>query len=158
MFLNDNYIMLYLYKKYNIIIIMKTSSFFEKYVKPYQKYELEASQRIKKKFNVEIVNFNNDNKYDFIDNKNIKYEVKYDGYSNISNNFFIEFYAYGKESGINITNSEYYIITDGNLYLLINTCKLKKLIENCQIKYTKDGLTIGNIISKDIIINNSIII
>lgn len=137
---------------------MKASKFYKKFVKPFEKYEVEAANRIKNKYNVDIVNFNNDNRYDFIDSNNVKYEVKYDGYSNISNNCFIEFIGYGKPSGISVTESKYYIITDGNQYLLIETDKLKKLIVNWPSKFTKDGLTAGYIISKTIIINNSIII
>ena len=133
-------------------------NFYKKFVEPYQKYEIEASKRIKKKFNVEIVSFNNDNKYDFIDNNNIKYEVKYDRYSNISNNFFIEFYGYGKPSGIKTTEAHYYIITDGDVYLLISIDELMKIVVNCPIKYTKDGLTAGYIINKNIIINICIFI
>jgi len=134
---------------------MSNNYFYEKFVKPYQKYEEEASERIKKHLNVEIVKFNNNNEYDFIDSNEIKYEVKYDGYSNTSNNFFIEFLGYGKPSGITVSQAKYYIITDGNLYLLILTKKLKKLIKNCPIKFTKDGLTAGYIISKNIIISQS---
>jgi hypothetical protein len=134
---------------------MATNYFYETYVKPYQKYEEEAAKRIKTKFNVEIVKFNNNNEYDFVDNNDIKYEVKYDGRSNTSNNVFIEFLGYGKPSGINVTQAKYYIITDGNLYLLILTKKLKKLITNCPIKFTKDGSTAGYIINKNIIISNS---
>lgn len=137
---------------------MATNYFYEKFVKPYQKYEVEASERIKKKFNVEILNFNDNNEYDFIDSNDVKYEVKFDGYSNTSNNFFIEFLGYGKSSGISVTQSKYYIITDGNLYLLILTKKLKKLIMNRPIKFTKDGLTAGYIIDKNIIISNSTLI
>jgi len=75
---------------------MTTNYFYEVYVKPHQKYEEEAAERIKNKFNVEILNFNDNNEYDFIDSNDNKYEVKYDGYSNISNNFFIVFLGYGK--------------------------------------------------------------
>ena len=137
---------------------MTSNYFYETYVKPYQKYEEEAAERIKKKFNVEILNFNNDNKYDFVDNNGIKYEVKYDGRSNTSNNVFIEFMGYGKASGITVTEANYYIITDGNIYLLILTKKLKKLIKNCPFRCTKDGSTTGYIISKNIIINNGTLI
>ena len=137
---------------------MNTNNFYKKYVKPYEKYEVEASERIKKQFNVNIVNFNNNSDFDFIDEKEVKYEVKYDGYSNVSNNFFIEFLGYGKATGINITQAKYYIITDGNIYSLILTKKLKKLVKNCPIKFTKDGSTAGYIIDKNIIISNSTLI
>ena len=63
------------------------TSFYNTRVNLFFKYELEASKRIKNLFNVQILNFNNDNKYDFIDSNNIKYEVKYDGNSLKSGNF-----------------------------------------------------------------------
>ena len=131
------------------------TNFFNTKVKPFLKYEVEASERIKKLFNVEIKSFNNNNKYDFIDNNNIKYEVKYDGYSIKSGNFYIEYKGYGKASGIATTEANFYIITEGTNYYLIEVKILKKLC--CQygiIRCTKDGLTFGNIISCNIIINN----
>jgi hypothetical protein len=42
----------------------------------FKKYELEAARRIKIKFNVEIIKFNDNNEYDFLTNDNLKYEVK----------------------------------------------------------------------------------
>ena len=63
------------------------TTFYNTKVKPFLKYEQEAAKRINKLFNVEILNFNNDNKYDFIDSNNMKYEVKYDGNSLKSGSF-----------------------------------------------------------------------
>jgi len=134
-------------------------NFYETKVKPFLKFEIEASERIKNKFNVEIVSFNDDNKYDFIDANNIKYEVKCDKYSNISGNFFIEFKGYHKNSGISNTKANYYIITNEDNYYMILTEKLLKLCKKYgNVRNTKDKLTFGYIINCNIIICNSIII
>ena len=135
------------------------TNFYNTKVKPFLKYEFEASERIKKLNNVEILHFNNDNKYDFIDSNNIKYEVKYDGYSLKSGYFFIEYKGYGKPSGISTTEAHYYIITDGTNYYMICTKQLKTLC-NCygSTRCTKDGLTFAHIININIIISNSQII
>ena len=110
------------------------TNFFNTKVKPFLKYEVEASERIKKLFNVEI---------------------KSDGYSIKSGNFYIEYKGHGKAPGIATTEANFYIITEGTNYYLIEVKILKELC--CQygiIRCTKDGLTFGNIISCNIIINN----
>ena len=129
--------------------------FYNKHVKPFLKYETEAAERIKNIYNVDIISFNDDNKYDFIDSNNIKYEVKADLYSNSTDNFFIEYYGYDKPSGIKTTQANNYIITDGINYYLIDTNKLKKLCCGAKVKTTKNNLTYGYIINKSIIISNS---
>ena len=134
------------------------TNFYEKKVKPFFKFEVESSKRISKLYNVEIISFNNDNKYDFITSDDIKYEVKYDNYSNKSGNFFIEFFAYNKPSGISTSESNFYIITDGINYYLIDTQILLKLCVTfgTTTKTTKDKLTYGYIIPINIIISNSV--
>ena len=75
-------------------------------------------------------------------------------------NFFIEFYGYGKETGITITKANFYIISDTINYYLIDTNVLKELIGNNKfpMQKTRDKTTIGYLVSKNIIIENSIII
>ena len=135
------------------------TQFYEQKVKPFEKYEMEASERIKKLYNVdiyELFNKNNGNKYDFKDSNDIKYEVKYDGYSVKSGNFFIEYKGYDKPSGISTTQAKFYIITDGDKYFMIDTQLLIKLCnEYGNIKQTKDKLTYGYCINRNIIIFNS---
>ena len=135
------------------------TNFYEKKVKPFFKFEVESSKRISKLYNVEIISFNNDDKYDFITSDDIKYEVKYDNYSNKSGNFFIEYAGYGKPSGISTSESNFYIITDGINYYLIDTQILLKLCKTFgTTKTTKDGLTYGYCIVKNIIVSNSLLI
>ena len=63
-----------------------------------------------------------------------------------------------QSSGIAITKSNYYIITDTINYFLIDTLKLKELIENNTFKTvtTRDKLTFGYLVNKNIIIEKSI--
>lgn len=140
---------------------MWKNEFYKNKVQPYEKYEAEASKRISLKYNVDIYKLfhkNNGNKYDFKDSNKIKYEVKFDGYSLKSKNFFIEFEGYGKASGINITISDNYIITDGINYYMIPTAKLKEICKDCIIRNTKDKLTYGYTVPVQLIINESVII
>ena len=137
------------------------TQFYNKYVKPYEQYEIIAADKIKKIYNKDIENLldkNNGNRFDFICN-NLSFEVKYDRASTVYSNFFIEYMGYDKLIGISITQSNYYIITDGENYYLIETDKLKEL---CNIhgtfKTTKNKTTQGYIIKKDIVISYSKII
>ena len=62
---------------------------------------------------------------------------------------------YGKESRIAKSETNFYIITEGENYWLIEVEIFKKIC--CQygiIRFTKDGLTFGNITSFNVIINN----
>lgn len=126
----------------------------------YKPYEIEASRRIKNKYNIDIKSFCDNNKYDFITTDDIKYEVKTDEASKKTNNFFIEFSGYKKPSGIATTESNYYILSNTVDYYLIETGKLKELIKNNTFKIVKvkTNDTYGYLINKNIIILNSIII
>ena len=140
---------------------MWKDDFYKNKVQPYEKYEEEASKRISLKYKVDIYKLfdkKNGNKYDFIDSNKIQYEVKFDGYSIKSKNFFIEFEGYGKPSGINVTLADNYIITDGLNYYLINTLKLKTICKECIIRTTKDKLTYGYTVPVQLVINESVVI
>jgi len=56
----------------------------------YKKYEVIASDLIKKRDNVEIIGLCDDFKYDFMTSKGVKYEVKCDEASLKYGNYFIE--------------------------------------------------------------------
>ena len=127
-------------------------------LKKFQPYEVEAAQRIEKLNNVKVINFNNDNKYDFVTSDNLKYEVKTEPASLKTNNFFIEFLGYNKPSGISTTEADYYIISDTINYYLISVSSLKILLENARIITTKDKLTYGYLIKTQLIKDNSILI
>jgi hypothetical protein len=125
-----------------------------------QAYEQIAQEKIKALYpEVEQIISNNTNAYDFLTlPTNITYEVKADLLAIKTGYFFIEFYGYGKESGIKITKALYHIITDGKYYFLISTAKLKDLVMNCNIKKTKDGSTMGFMLSRFDLVKNSICI
>ena len=133
---------------------------FYKNLEKYKVYEVEASKRIQLKNKVEIKTYCNNYKYDFKTTDNKTYEVKTEPMSLTTNNIFLEFFAYGKPSGISTTESNYYIFCDTKIYFMIETIKLKELIKNNTYKIitTKDKLTLGYLIKKDIIIKHSIII
>ena len=67
--------------------------------------------------------------------------------------------GYSKPSGISVTQAKYYIITDAENYYLIETETLKELCNiHGTLKTTGNKSTIGYVISKNIIIQNSKII
>ena len=67
--------------------------------------------------------------------------------------------GYKKLTGISVTQANYYIITDGEIYYLIETDKLKELC-NIHGKFitTRNKTTQGYIIDKNIVISYSKII
>ena len=122
-----------------------------------QAYEQIAQEKIKALYpEVEQIINNNTNAYDFITlPSNITYEVKADLLAIKTGYFFIEFHGYGKESGLSISEALYHIITDGKYYFLISTSKLKELVMNCNIKKTKDGSTMGFMLSRFDLVKHS---
>lgn len=137
-------------------------SSFKEDLKIGNKYEKVASYRLTKKYNIKIVEYNNDYRYDFIDYNGVKYEVKYDRKSEKTGNIFLEYSNRNNDSGINKTESDKYIFMF-NLYdgCMIDTDMLKNMITNKQykknIKCLIDGRVIGGyIFCKKFIIENSI--
>ena len=135
-------------------------TFFYQNLERFKPYEIEAAKRIIQLNNTEILKWCNNYKYDFKTADNLKYEVKTDPMSLKTGKFFIEFYGYGKETGITTTKANFYIISDTINYYLINVNVLKDLImnKNFKMQKTRDKTTIGYLISKNTIIENSIII
>jgi hypothetical protein len=127
-------------------------------LKKYQPYEETASEKICLLNSVSVLNFNNNYKYDFETSDNIKYEVKADEMALKTGNFFIEFLGYGKSSGIATTEAKFYIISDTKIYYLIDVEALKKIIIDKPILTTRDGLTMGHIVKRNIIKENSVLI
>lgn len=132
--------------------------FFLKQLIKYKPFEEISSNKICILNNVSILNYNNDNKYDFETSDEKKYEVKADEMSLKTNNFFIEFIGYGKASGVSVSEADYYILTDTNIYYLIDIEILKKIIIDKPILTTKDKSTYGYIVKRSVISENSIII
>lgn len=117
--------------------------------------------------NVELLNKNNDYRYDFVMSDNTKYEVKFDRKSFLTKNIYIENMAFGKLSGINRTQADYYIIVvpqsqsgSYNLYnldyYLIPVSKIKELIKDKKYTYINDSqINNGYIFDIDVIKQNS---
>lgn len=129
---------------------------FLKRLEEAKQYEIQAGQLITKKFNIEIMNFNDDYKYDFITTDHIKYEVKADKMALNTNNYFIEFEGYGKASGLSITEAHYYILSNTLKYYLITVDKLKYICNKYGIiKKVKINETFGFIIPSNKVIKHS---
>lgn len=107
-----------------------------------QEKEEEAQKLIKNIDKVEIIEINNDFRYDFKTSNNKTYEVKYDRKAPKTGNIFIEFKTTKENneefvsfgSGIRTTTANYYIIliilNELYIFFLIDTDELKLLIKN----------------------------
>ena len=105
-------------------------NYFTKQLTDAQKYEKSTAEKICNKNNVTVVHFCRNYKYDFKTSDNVKYEVKHDKTSVLTNNFFIEFLSDGKPSGISISEADFYVIISGSNYYLIKTSDIRNLIDN----------------------------
>ena len=131
--------------------------FFHENLKAFQPFEVLASELIKKIYNVDIVSFCDDARYDFIDKNETTYEVKTEPSSLRTGNNFIEVFAYGKPSALSITEATYYIFCNTTNYCMISTKKLKELVKlHGRFIKTKDKLSHGYLVSCSIIIEQSI--
>lgn len=112
-----------------------------------------------KSYGWDIVNHNNDYKYDIratYKNKDFKFEVKRDDMAMKTNHIFIEFIYNSKDSGIRKTEADYYIIYVGDIYLIIDVNDLKGLINTCQyknIRSTTDNKTQGYLFNINLIMS-----
>ena len=138
---------------------------FKKDLQVGQKYEVIAQDRIIKYYenNLKVIETCNDYRYDFKLSNDFTYEVKYERTSLKTNNIFLEYIAFQKPSGIDMTLANYYIFvlpvndTD-NQFLLIDVDTLKQLVIDKQ--YTRehvDNYKSGYIFSKYIIIHKGIL-
>ena len=128
-------------------------------------YEDKALQKILNYYgSINLKRTNDDFKYDFELSNGLKFEVKADIKASITNNIFIEFLQFNISSGIDKTEADYYIIiVPLNEYILIETKKIKNLIDEKLYKFiiqpTKNNnYTAGYIFEKQFIINNGILI
>ena len=113
------------YFNINILYIM---CFYKDLLKGQFFESLAIDRMLKTNSELTLINTNNDYKYDFKLSNNLKYEVKYSG--DATKYIFVEFYSWGKASGITTTESDYYIfVLPEDKYLLITTPKLRELCE-----------------------------
>ena len=90
-----------------------------------------------------------------------KLEVKTDHKSVATGNLFIEYFGYGKPSGIAITEADYYIINDTVDYYMISVARLFRIIERydevgklkrVECKSTSKHVTKGYIVRKAVVL------
>lgn len=94
--------------------------------------------------------------HDFQTEDNIKYEVKLDISSTKTGNAFVEFLdGKGHDSGLNISDANYYIIISNDIYYMIGLEALKELIKGCKIAQARDG-TKGYLLKIDTLKGHSI--
>ena len=90
--------------------------------------------------------------YDLIDlNNNIKFECKYDKLAKTTNNFCIEVSCNGRLSGLLITKSDYWLISDSEFIYQITPLKIKECIIKNELESKKMYINQGNDMHKEIV-------
>ena len=87
-------------------------------VKSHHKYEILSSKKAEIYFKTTLKSFNETKDYDFLLENCLKIEVKYLGTFNKYDTVNIECFRNNKPSGISTSISDYYIITNGDLYII----------------------------------------
>jgi hypothetical protein len=131
-----------------------------------QLYEKIAIEHIIKfyKGKYQLVETNDDSRYDFILSNNKTYEVKALLKVYVYQNIFVEYIAFKKPSGIQLTHANFYVfvlIDKGTVKqtIIISTAKLKRLIsEGKYMKNYVDKLKAGYIFSLQLLFDQSLIV
>lgn len=122
---------------------MTSRTHFLKCLKLGQIYEAKAEAKIEGKTIIKADDSNYKKyKFDFQKEDGLKYEIKFDDASKLTNNCFIEFTDMkGRDSGLNITEANFYIIICGKdeEFLKIESDVLKILCEKAHIRHAKDS-------------------
>jgi hypothetical protein len=95
-----------------------------------------ASKKAELFFKTSLKSCNDNNYYDILLEIGLKIEVKYLGTFNEYETVIIECYR-NEASGILVTKSDYFIITNRKIYYMIKTSELLKLCEISEIKKLK---------------------
>ena len=144
-------------------------SLFKQFVKDLkvgQLYEKIAIEHVIKfyKDKYQLIETNDDSRYDFILSNNKTYEVKALLKVYLYQNIFIEYRAFKKPPGIQVTHANFYVFVlfDKGIVkqmIIISTTKLRRLIS--EQKYTKtyvDELKAGYIFNLQFLIDQSLIV
>ena len=108
---------------------------FIKNVEKFKPYELTTAKLLSIIIDDSNYKLNDDKYYDILFvNLGTRIEVKCDTKMSETGNVFIEFSAYGEDSGINTTTSHFYCIIDKIKYYLIPTFILKYIIIGCDTR------------------------
>jgi hypothetical protein len=103
-------------------------------------------------FNSKIKESCDNSNYDILLENDIKIEVKNDKRFEKTGNVFIEWFNYGKPSGISITKADYYAIANNKTVVIISVDCLKEIINNCQYDRIADtNINKGYLISENIL-------
>jgi len=124
-------------------------------VKSHHKYEILSSKKAELYFKTTLKSFNETKDYDILLENDIKIEVKFIGTFDEYDTVNIECFR-NEPSGILTTKSDYYIITNSDIYYLIKTDELLKICEFCEIKKLKYSFCY--IIPKKLFIASSLVI
>jgi len=119
-----------------------------------QTYERIIAGQLEKLLNMKLDHFNDNNLYDIMMEDLTTYEIKVDRNFKRYNTFFIEFQCNSKPSGINTSESDYYVLTDESLFYVMKTNLLKNLVKinNYAIRCC-NNTSYGYIVPLDEIIN-----
>ena len=144
-------------------ISSKHSSSYQNFLKQLeigQHYEKIAIEKIQQLYDgITSIDACNDNRFDFvIQPQNLSFEVKYDKLAIKTGHFFIEFYGYGKPTGLTTTQAIFYILTDGKYFFQISVEKLRQLVLGCMVEKTQDNSTSGFLLNRFVLVKNSSII
>jgi len=124
-------------------------------VKSHHIYEVISSKKAELYFKTTLKSFNETKDYDILLENDIKIEVKFIGTFHEYDTVNIECFR-NEPSGILTTKSDYYIITNSDIYYLIKTDELLKICEFCEIKKLKYSFCY--IIPKKLFIASSLVI
>ena len=124
-------------------------------VKSHHIYEVISSKKAELYFKSCLKSFNETKDYDILLDNDIKIEVKFIGTFNKYDTVNIECFR-NEPSGILTTKSDYYIITNSDIYYLIKTDELLKICEFCEIKKLKYSFCY--MIPKSLFIASSLVI
>lgn len=132
-------------------------------LKKHMCFEEEAARRVQVYFNlVEIPFLNTDAKkykyYDFTDECGRTFEVKTDRRSRDTGNYFVEVANRGKASGLAVSTSNYYVITDTREYMLIETDVLKMYIQTRKPRQITINGSLGYLVSTEDLKKHMIVI
>ena len=114
----------------------RTFDDFIKNVKSHHIYEVISSKKAEIYFKTTLKSFNETKDYDILLENNLKFEVKFIGTFDEYDTVNIECFR-NEPSGILTTKSDYYIVTNGKIYYLIETDELLKISLICEIKKLK---------------------
>lgn len=107
-----------------------------------QQKEHFAASILSQYFNFTLIGFNNDSDFDIMmvkDNRLVKFEVKTDMMSSITNNICIEYKYKGNPSGILKTSALYWVHIIDKEILILKTSVLKDIINQTDVYKNPDA-------------------